>query len=159
MGGHDEMNYSVGQVLDRIGNGDKMNEIVSEFGLLKKHFSEQLKDLGYRGDRAGRYHWDHEEPEPLDFDLLDKYRERVDKHLQEQPAATLEEVNNSNASNSKAIATPLIQFVQEKQEEPKKIYRGYYFSPEVIRVMDQIHNKSEVADLAFKEFFQKQGLL
>lgn len=169
------MTFSIGQLLDRIEKGERMNEIVSEFGLLKKHFSEQLKENGYRGDRAGRYHWDHADtPEPLEFNLLDKYAERVEKHLREQNESFEEVTENKDnkgdngdklekiipaASASKAIASPLIQFVEEKKQEQPKIYRGYYLEPHVAAVMDKIQNKSEVANIALEKFFKEQGLL
>lgn len=174
------MKYTVGQVLERIQKGEKMNQIVSEFGLLKKHFQEQLKEIGYRGDRAGRYHWDHNEPEPLDFDLLDKYIKRVSKFKEglseetreasveiapsvETPDPIIEEVIHEDehpASASLAIASEIkIEFVEDKKKEKSKIFKGFYLEPEVAEVLNKISNKSDVVNSTMKAFFKSQGLL
>lgn len=172
------MKYTIGQVLERIQKGDKMSEIVSEFGLMKKHFQEQLKELGYRGDRAGRYHWDHNEPEPLDFDLLGKYIKRVLKFKEgakEEPreASIIKEVEpieekedkedkkgDEPASASLAIASEIkIEFVEDKKKEKSKIFKGFYLEPEVAEVLNKISNKSDVVNSTMKAFFKSQGLL
>jgi hypothetical protein len=50
-------------------------------------------------------------------------------------------------------------FGKPKLKKQQRIYRGYYFDPDVLRVIDQAHNKTELINRALRSVFESEGLL
>lgn len=73
---------------------------------------------------------------------------------------TIKNGSKSSQNGSGAVESDIIDILLSgKQANSKRAYRGFYFDPDVLEIVDRASNKSELINQALRKVFRDKGLL
>lgn len=152
-------------------------ELSKQYNCSDKTITNKIKSLGFVWDRASKRHEYQGPPEQkeamLNMDVADLFTKQVGgRKASEEPTQRKLPVSPDNskqptqaqngAQDSLSSQLSLLDdLLNNKPTRSKAVYRGYYFDPDIIHVIDSTQggNKSKLINEALRIVFKAKGLL
>ena len=152
-------------------------ELSKQYNCSDKTITNKIKGLGFVWNRTTKEHEykgpDGQKDERLNMDVADLFTKQMGgrKLLGEPRQSSLPVSNDSfkepiqaqnKAQDSLSNQLSLLDdILNNEPTRSKSIYRGYYFDPDIVRVIDstQDGNKSRLINEALRIVFKAKGLL
>lgn len=152
-------------------------ELSKQYNCSDKTITNKIKGLGFVWNRTTKKHEYQGPPEQeealLNMDVAELFTKRMggrklyeDSRLsglpvsQDNPQQPTQAQNGAQDSLSSQLSL-LDDLLNNKPTRSKAVYRGYYFDPDIIHVIDNTQggNKSKLINEALRIVFKAKGLL
>lgn len=173
----------VGEVITAIEEKElSISDLAKQFGVSDRTIQKKIKELYFvwnSKERQYKYQGNEDIQSVYDIEISSLFRSNK---TSKSNAAKESESENKRASKSTSCKTDSNLLVDAhsnmkeevaasideidllmmgKKEKEKKYYRGFYFDPDVIEVIDRVESgsKSELVNAALRKVFKEKGLL
>lgn len=144
-----------------------IQDIADHYNVTKRTIQSRIKNLGYKwNSKASKYDYIGDNPEPSEINFNDLFESKTkvsNNSLESKIAVTSEKIDRETKAldEMKQEELDAVDILLNKKQKKKRIYRGFYFDPDIIQIIDLANErqKSELINQALRMIFKEKGLL